>query len=133
MLHETLSLTPDITAPALARRQLRDLLRDQPANVVDDLLLMTTEVLTNSVRYSPVGTDGHIHLAVSVSDRVRVEVTDPGTGDIFTPHLADPDEQGGRGLLLVAELAGRWGIERSSATTVWFELLLAARVESCAG
>ena len=134
MSYETLSLAPDPTAPALARRRLKDRLVDIPADVLDDLLLLTTEVLTNCLRHAPINTNDRIHLTLGVSeDSVRVEVTDPGTGSIFTPHLADVHETGGRGLLLLAEMSDRWGIDRSQATTVWFELSLRARLESRAG
>lgn len=134
MGYGNLSLAPAPTAPAVARAHLKDLLQDAPADVLEDVLLLTTEVLTNSLRHAPVDVRDRIHLAVHTSeDAVRVEVTDPGTGAIFTPRIAEPHETGGRGLLLLAELSDRWGIDRSQATTVWFELSFSERLESRAG
>ena len=134
MLHETWTLRPDPTAPSLARRALRKRLADLPANVLEEVLLLTTEVLTNSLRHSALDTDDQIHLVAHVSGtKVRIAVTDPGQGEVFAPQLPDPHALGGRGLLLVAELSDRWGVERSQATTVWFELALAARVDTRAG
>ena len=134
MVQETLSLMPDPTAPAIARRKLKDLLLDLPTAVVEDVLLLTTEMVTNSVRHADVNANDRIHVAVEMaSSRVRVAVTDPGAGEAFEPRRPDVHATGGRGLLLIAEMSDRWGIDRSSATTVWFELSLAKRLAARAG
>jgi serine/threonine-protein kinase RsbW len=134
MVHETLSLVPDPTAPALARHRLRDLLLGLPDAILADALLLTTEVLTNSLRHSDVTSKDRIHVALDVSpSALRVAITDPGIGEWFVPRRPNLHATGGRGLLLVAEMADRWGVDRDQATTVWFELSLASRVASRAG
>jgi hypothetical protein len=55
--------------------------------------------------------------------RLRVEVCDQG-GPWDSPGRAVPDEQTGRGLLIVGQLASRWGCAGHSRSgwTVWYEL-----------
>ena len=51
---------------------------------------------------------------------MRVEVTDEGGP---WGHERDGDGQSGRGLLIVGELASRWGRDDGGAgRTVWFEI-----------
>src|SRR5881392_4173652 len=78
------------------------------------------------------GLDGHlgldasepVQLSVGVEgDTVRVAVRDPGPG--FEPPGAptDPAHVGGWGLVLVDQLAERWGVDREDdANVVWCEL-----------
>ena len=89
-----------------------------------DLRLLVSEVVTNAVRHAGM-TEGEtirLEIADSAGGRVRVEVSDQGTG--FTPTPRDPDLErpGGWGLYLVEELADRWGVETGNRTLVWFEL-----------
>jgi anti-sigma regulatory factor (Ser/Thr protein kinase) len=55
--------------------------------------------------------------------RLRIEVGDQG-GPWHTPTRASADKEDGRGLLIVGQLAARWGCEGHSryGWTVWFEL-----------
>jgi anti-sigma regulatory factor (Ser/Thr protein kinase) len=122
MLHQ-LMLSPGTRAPAIARRKLLRALRGLQRDVVDDVLLLTTELVTNSVRHSRTDAADLICIEIGVEeDCVHVQVTDPGRGTRFGPQRLSPMETGGRGLVLVSELADRWGVERSQATSVWFEL-----------
>jgi hypothetical protein len=53
---------------------------------------------------------------------IRVEVDDPSTSPP-TPRQPGPFDTTGRGLLLLENLANRWGTElRADGKTVWFEL-----------
>ena len=95
------------------------LTRDQ----LDELRLLVSELLTNSIRHGGQPT-GWITLEVEIySNSIRVVVSDRGEGfepePVPTPHV---DRPGGWGLCLVDRLAARWGVERSDATAVWFEL-----------
>lgn len=86
---------------------------------LDELQLLTSEVVTNAL--------GHAGDACAVcvrwtGTRVRVEVTDHSPA---LPQPADvgPDEESGRGLMLVAALAAAWGAEPIQAgKLVWFEI-----------
>ncbi|WNF29362.1 ATP-binding protein [Streptomyces sp. C11-1] len=62
--------------------------------------------------------------APPLSPGLLVEVSDP-LPDPPTERSAGPDDEGGRGLQLVACSARRWGTRRGkSGKTVWFELPL---------
>ncbi len=91
---------------------------DEP--LLDDLRLLVSEVVTNSIRHGPGGQI--VELRVSVNGRgVRVEVEDGGSG--FVPPVHDDAERAaGWGLMLVDRIADRWGISSARTTTVWFEI-----------
>ena len=92
-----------------------------PPPLLDDLRLMVSELVTNSVRHAGGVPDGPIQLRVWMSeDTIRVEAADGGRG--FDPQ--GPPARGGTGwgLMLVGRLATRWGVAAGEAgTTVWFE------------
>jgi anti-sigma regulatory factor (Ser/Thr protein kinase) len=92
---------------------------------MQDVLLLTSELVTNSVLHAGVGPESEIAVLVRVSDDViRVAVSDPGSDQ--APHIVEPDPAapGGMGLYMVERLSHRWGVERrgSRGTTVWFEI-----------
>lgn len=100
------------------------------AAVGDVAVLLVSELVTNSMRYTagPIG----VRLALPRSDGgspaarpgLLVEVSDP-VPDPPTERTAGPDDEGGRGLQLVACSARRWGTRYGkSGKTVWFELAL---------
>ena len=91
----------------------------------DDAALLVSELFGNSVRYSRSGAaGGTITVAVSAWDGlVRVEVTDRSGPEVPELYAAGRDAEAGRGLLLVAALAARWGWRQHGGQTVtWFEL-----------
>ncbi|MFF5110012.1 ATP-binding protein [Streptosporangium sp. NPDC000509] len=54
---------------------------------------------------------------------VLITVQDPGALQIPCTRKPSPEATGGRGLMLVNDLAARWGFHRdSTGTVVWFEL-----------
>jgi anti-sigma regulatory factor (Ser/Thr protein kinase) len=103
-----------------ARRFLAGVLDGCPA--AGDALLCASELATNAVLHSRSGGQGG-HFTVRATRRagsVRVEVVDDGGP---WGHERDGDGQSGRGLLIVGELASRWGREDGAGRrTVWFEL-----------
>jgi anti-sigma regulatory factor (Ser/Thr protein kinase) len=116
-----LTFRPDPSAPATARDAVTRRLGDRvSADLLDDLRLVVTELVTNAVKYGP-GRPVRLRLTVESATAVRGEVADDGDP---TPELrmaAAPGEAGGFGLLLVDRLASRWGVYEGS-THVWFEL-----------
>lgn len=114
---------------APARHWLHKLIADDHAAVVDEVVLLACEAVTNSIRHSDSGCHGTpetITLVVSAIDgAIRVEVTDAGSAT-KTPHLIgdDPDAVNGRGLHLIDLLSGgRWGTSDEGGRTVWFEVV----------
>lgn len=124
-----------------ARHAVRDTLRSWGLDgaLADVTELLVSELVTNSLRYAsgPIGVrlvrprpDGAPEADDSAASRVPVppgllvEVSDP-LPDLPTERGAGPDDEGGRGLQLVACSARRWGTRRGkSGKTVWFELAL---------
>jgi anti-sigma regulatory factor (Ser/Thr protein kinase) len=89
----------------------------------EHVLVMVSELVTNSVLHGGAGQEDLIELSLAWSpERLRIEVLDRGPG--FGASLADPDREGGWGLQLVERLSDRWGVTRTEATIVWFELSL---------
>lgn len=103
-----------------ARRFLAGVLDGCPAAA--DALLCVSELVTNAVLHSRSGQPGGWFTvrATVRAGSVRVEVADEGGP---WGHERDGDGQSGRGLLIVGELAGRWGREdEADRRTVWFEI-----------
>ncbi|WP_141698374.1 GAF domain-containing protein, partial [Streptomyces lushanensis] len=116
---------------ATARAFVRDTLHGWGyADVVDDAVVLTSELVTNAVIHA--GTSADV-LCLRTEDGVRVEVADrypereipiQGAGRTF----ANADRENGRGLLLCAAMASRWGVEYTSTyKQVWFQLDLPQR------
>jgi anti-sigma regulatory factor (Ser/Thr protein kinase) len=115
-------LTGGPAAPAAARRALVELAAPAQARR-EEVGLLVSELVTNSVKHGPAGRDGFIDLLLGVSDGgLRVEVSDDGQG--FRPAPIGPagDLTSGWGLYLVDALADGWGVARGNPTRVWFEL-----------
>ncbi|MER5309085.1 ATP-binding protein [Streptomyces sp. NPDC002773] len=85
----------------------------------DDVLLCVSELATNALLHGvPPGRGYALHLCRTAGG-LRVEVHDSGDG---VPALREPADESGRGLLLVAALADRWGVgERNPGKLVWCE------------
>jgi transcriptional regulator with XRE-family HTH domain/anti-sigma regulatory factor (Ser/Thr protein kinase) len=105
-------------APGLSRAALTATAVGIPAEPFHDALLLTSELVTNSIRHS--GSDS-IQLDVLVdAHRLRIEVGDQNTQSL---RPRTPAVHGGWGLTLVGELATRWGVERhDDGKTIWVEL-----------
>ena len=125
-----IALPRDADAPARARAELRQAilgrLSDRDSATAT---LLTSELVTNAVIHPGAGVGGSVWLRVTTyDDRVRVEVTDEGSG--FEPGGLPPRrprEAGGHGLIVVDGLSSRWGAVRRhvgerEGFCVWFEL-----------
>jgi serine/threonine-protein kinase RsbW len=123
----------------LVRQFVREALVDWACGLpVDDVLLCVTELTTNALVHGvPPGRGFRIHLYWERDGGVlRIEVHDSGDGRVLAAPAPAPDAEGGRGLLLVAALADRWGVgERNPGKIVWCELAGSANkfVESGSG
>ncbi|MFD6180899.1 ATP-binding protein [Streptomyces goshikiensis] len=87
----------------------------------DDLLLCVSELTTNALLHGVPPGRGYRLRLLRFEGVVRVEVHDSGPG---RPGIADrnPSAERGRGLLLVAALADRWGVgARTPGKVVWSE------------
>ncbi|MFE9093399.1 ATP-binding protein [Streptomyces sp. NPDC007264] len=88
--------------------------------------LVVAELAANAVRHGRVrGRSFRVRLLLD-GGVVRVEVADARTDRL--PVLREPDDEGGRGLVLVAALAERWGAEPRPGCAykvVWAEVKVA--------
>ena len=111
------------TAAAEARAAVGALDGRAETDVLDDVRLLLSEVVTNAVRHSGSPSGTRIGLSVSVCrTAVRAEVTDTGRGFEPAPRSAPFTQAGGWGLHLVDRLASRWGVDRGEPVRVWFEI-----------
>jgi serine/threonine-protein kinase RsbW len=113
-------LPRDDTAPALARAAVGVVAAGVPESRLEEALLLTSELVTNSVQH-PTGRVDSVALQASVgSDVLRVAVADTGSGRM-RPGSSKRD--GGWGFTIVMEIASRWGVGRESGRNIaWFEL-----------
>ena len=116
------SFPADRIAPATARRALEDVRAVIGDDLSDDIRLLVSEIVTNSVLHGPSAPAAAVELRVWASDDVvRVAVTDQGAG--FEPQERPTGgDRSGWGLMMVDRLADRWGVELGSGTEVWFEM-----------
>jgi anti-sigma regulatory factor (Ser/Thr protein kinase) len=116
-----LSSGPD--AVSAARRGLDSLEAELGAQRLNDMRLLVSELVTNSVRHARPGEGDELELEVSVrQELIRVCVSDRGPGFEVSPREPDDDPGSGWGLFLVERLSDRWGVELNGRTQVWFEL-----------
>ena len=123
----SLDVPVEAEAAAIAREVVARALVEVPIpeERIEDLRLLTSEIVTNAVRHAGLAQEDTIGVAVDVSERrVRVEVADDGPG--FDPSdLSESSERvGGWGLRLVRQLSDRWGVIRNEPNLVWFEVSL---------
>ena len=117
------ALAPGPTAGSGARRELLAGNGILPSSVRDDVLLLTTELVSNAVCHSSAGPDALVRVELRrATEIVRVAVSDEGTGFTAEPPL-ERNETDGWGLALVDRIADRWAITpTASGTCAWFEI-----------
>lgn len=120
----------DLASAPAARHHLTAIARawGLPPDLVDALETVTGELVANALEHSD-SWGITVTLARTGKDSVTVGVTDEGEEDgddcptRAIPHTPSPDQESGRGLLITAALATRWGQHRTpTSLTVWAEL-----------
>ncbi|MFC7987165.1 SpoIIE family protein phosphatase [Streptomyces sp. NPDC057336] len=119
----TWDISPDPAHVAAVRRSATEQLSawglDETAFVME---LVVSELVTNAIRYG----EPPIQLRLIRDGALICEVSD---GSSTSPHLrrAHAYDEGGRGLLLVAQLTQRWGSRQTTTgKTIWAEQALPA-------
>ena len=106
---------------AWARKITRESVVDHPAGEV--AVLLASELITNAVVHSA---SEFVTLAIygTTEDDLRVCVIDEGRGGLPLLLAGAVDDENGRGVQMMDQLAKRWGVERERGRgmTVWFEL-----------
>lgn len=116
-----LALPADAGTPQRARAVVRALIGDAHPRL-DEILLATSELVSNAVRHGNLGSDERILLEISlVEERVRVTVSHPGLPVEMTQRRA-PDP-GGFGFRIVATVADDWQVTHDGDSVhAWFEI-----------
>jgi anti-sigma regulatory factor (Ser/Thr protein kinase) len=112
-------------AARCARRAVREELSDAlPGRKLADVELLVSELATNSVRHGGCGESAELAMEADVRpDRVRVRLSDPGSGfEAAQPDAPPSGATGGYGLVLLERLSDRWGTQRDEGFSVWFEV-----------
>lgn len=121
---QRLDLPAGPSAASTARGFLVGCLGDVAPDVIDEVLLLTSELVTNAVLHG----SAPIRLQLRRRDTtLRVDVSDGGGPfALAAAPVRSRTAEGGRGLLLIDALATDWGSRdnegTSSGKTVWFEL-----------
>lgn len=106
-----------------ARRFVADALG--PVPVLDEIVLLVSELSTNAVLHTASGEGGTFEISILPGPgpgSVRIEVRDSGSGRIPALRPGEALAETGRGLGLVELLAGRWGCGGDrDGRTVFFE------------
>lgn len=121
---EHVTLPAEAASAAQARRWVRGVLTQWsvPEPVIENAQLCLSEIVTNALIHT--STPPRIS-ATRDGGRLLVSVSDAGRRGAARRLAANPEDSGGRGLVLVEHIAEAWGAEKGSdGTMVWFELLL---------
>lgn len=107
----------------MARRLVRETLAEVGAeHVMDDAMLVMSELATNAVRYGAEPIQAH---ATVENNNLILAVQDGRASDLPYPKVLTATEPNGRGMHLVAAMASRWGWDRSEhSKVVWAEIPL---------
>jgi anti-sigma regulatory factor (Ser/Thr protein kinase) len=112
---------PAEEAPAQARAALEVFDQILAPEVLEDLQLVVSELVTNSVKFGPKRSIT-LSLQIGTDGMVRGEVIDEGDGEKAKVEMTpEPSLEGGWGLHLLNRVATRWGVHEGS-THVWFEV-----------
>ncbi|MEU9355023.1 ATP-binding protein [Streptomyces griseoloalbus] len=90
------------------------------SDLMETAELLLTELVTNALRHAR-GAEIGVRFYLK-DDQLVIEVND-GSPLVPVPRPAGPDDENGRGLLLVEALAGSWGVS-ADGTTTWCTLPL---------
>src|SRR5829696_7709578 len=89
------------------------------AELIKDLRLMVSELVTNSIRHAAPEKADSVGLRAWLYDnRFKIEVSDSGPGFERVVTAGRGDEIGGWGLFIVQSLSDRWGAERRGDRSV---------------
>ncbi|MFJ5290401.1 ATP-binding protein [Streptomyces sp. NPDC088348] len=122
--HDKVNYPPYPRSVPLARRRVASLVAEWGhPELAGDAALVAGELCGNAVLHGCLR-DRLFRVEVSLDDRgVRITVTDPRGERLPVPRKADPDDQFGRGLLIVDTVAARWDVQTLTVgKAVWAEL-----------
>jgi anti-sigma regulatory factor (Ser/Thr protein kinase) len=123
LMEVVVRLSADADAVPEARQAVQELGPELGDELLTNVSLLVSELVTNSIRHTETSPSTAIELQARVfADRVRVEVRDHGPGFEPRPQTPDHSSRSGWGLYLVDQLSDRWGVTRDETTGAWFEI-----------
>ena len=118
-------------AAGQARRRTEASFSSLDQDTLGDLMLLVSELVTNSYLHAGLTEDDHLQVTLRLrpDGLVAGMVCDGGSG--FSAHGSPGGPpggpgRGGMGLVILGEVAERWGVDQGRRTCVWFELAKAA-------
>jgi anti-sigma regulatory factor (Ser/Thr protein kinase) len=119
-------LLRDADAPTVARQELEAFRTELDPLLYEDVALLVTELVANSVRHAGPRAGDWVLLDIFVSAaQVRVDVRDGGPGFVPVPRAPEDLSPYHWGLHIVERLADRWDVVPANGTgetLVWCEL-----------
>jgi len=117
-----ISLTPDSSAPSLAREHVARLGTAVPDETLEDLRLLVSELVTNGVKHAGLSPNERIELNVrSRNHRVEGRIRYPEHRGFASWLSVAPGP--GHGLHVVDEIAKHWSVVITADwVEAWFEL-----------
>jgi anti-anti-sigma regulatory factor/anti-sigma regulatory factor (Ser/Thr protein kinase) len=127
-LRDELRLAPTLTAAAVARAHVRELLSYwqlalPDTTVVERAVLVANELVTNAVVHAR--TELRLRLELR-GDWLHIAVRDNNPRLLHLVTVPDPEAEGGRGLWVIEQLARAWGVlpQADGGKIVWCTLKL---------
>jgi anti-sigma regulatory factor (Ser/Thr protein kinase) len=117
----TLRLQARPDAASEARRAVHENCQTMPGHLLYDAELLTTEVVTNSVKHAR----GMITVAIECDGETLAVAVGDDSPAMPTVRRTTADDIGGRGMQLVDRLAASWGTrsrEDGKGKLVWFRI-----------
>lgn len=115
----------DASAPARARRIIEASCAGIGQATLDDVELLTTELVTNSLRHDCSAPDAKVELIIDRhGEELKVAVRDSGSDTRPAVEHPSNSTERGRGLMLVDAVADRWGTESGDGLLTWFSVNL---------
>ncbi|GAA5047565.1 ATP-binding protein [Thermocatellispora tengchongensis] len=124
-----------LRSPGVGRQWAALVLEASGHTHIDLVLLVLSELVANAVTHSRSRNRGG-QITVRLMDIghqiVEVEVIDDGSRN-SVPHMREPDDWGGRGLLVVEAASAKWGVREAygGRTAVWAHLVTTAERVGC--
>ena len=124
-VHDTIRLPFVASTPGVARTRLAAFLtvNRASAEVIDNALIVISEMIANAVCHGVPTSDGTIEISWSINGTLlELSVYDAGKGGSLKPIDFDEDSLSGRGLSIINRVADRWWVDMSTGTRVNAEL-----------
>lgn len=125
--HQVIKMPFEASTPAIARTRLAGFLtvHQAPSRVIDDALIVLSEMIANAVSHGSPDPDGEMEISWAIhDDLLELSVSDAGVGASLKPVDFDEDSLSGRGLSIIRRVADRWWVDIDNGTRVNAELTM---------